>query len=76
MLGLTIPPSVLAIADEMIEERCCLLQCMSPLLADCVAEVCGYSSEAAASISGNGSHHPLICRAVTLDQTALTHDIG
>src|SRR5204862_7188292 len=24
-----------------------------------VAEVCGYSSEAAASISRNGSHHPL-----------------
>jgi hypothetical protein len=45
-------------------------------VADIVAEVCNYSSEAAASISGNGSHHPLICRAATLDQTALTHDIG
>jgi 5-methylcytosine-specific restriction endonuclease McrA len=30
-----------------------------PELADCVAEVCGYSSEAAASISRDGSHHPL-----------------
>jgi tripartite-type tricarboxylate transporter receptor subunit TctC len=29
------------------------------LLADFVAEVCGYSSEAAASISRDGSHHPL-----------------
>lgn len=26
---------------------------------DCVAEVCGYRSEAAASISRDGSHHPL-----------------
>jgi hypothetical protein len=30
-----------------------------PKSADCVAEVCGYSSEAAASISRDGSHHPL-----------------
>jgi hypothetical protein len=29
------------------------------LVADCVAEVCGYRSEAAASISRDGSHHPL-----------------
>jgi hypothetical protein len=32
---------------------------MSPVVADYVAEVCGYSSEAAASISRDGSHHPL-----------------
>jgi hypothetical protein len=30
-----------------------------PSCADCVAEVCGYRSEAAASISRDGSHHPL-----------------
>jgi hypothetical protein len=29
------------------------------LRADIVAEVCGYSIEAAAAISRNGSHHPL-----------------
>jgi hypothetical protein len=33
---------------------------MSPLLADIVAEVWSYSSEAAAWISPNGSHHPLL----------------
>jgi hypothetical protein len=32
---------------------------MRPVLADFVAEVRDYSSEAAASISRNGSHHPL-----------------
>jgi hypothetical protein len=32
---------------------------LGPLCADCVAEVCGYSSEAAASISRDGFHHPL-----------------
>jgi len=31
----------------------------SPLSADIVAEVCDYSSEAAAWTSRNGSHHPL-----------------
>jgi hypothetical protein len=30
-----------------------------PLCADIVAEVCSYSSELAAWISRNGSHHPL-----------------
>jgi hypothetical protein len=30
-----------------------------PLSADIVAEVCDFSSEAAGSISRNGSHHPL-----------------
>ena len=36
---LAVPPSLLAMADEMIEQRCCLLQCMSPFVADFVAEV-------------------------------------
>jgi Protein of unknown function (DUF3489) len=35
---------------------------------------CGYSSEAAASISRNGSHHPLFAARWTLDQTALRRD--
>jgi hypothetical protein len=34
-------------------------QLSRPVSADIVAEVCSYSSEAAASISPNGSHHPL-----------------
>ena len=28
VLGLTVPPGVLAIADEVIEQKCCLVQCM------------------------------------------------
>jgi hypothetical protein len=36
-----------------------LLHCMSPVMADFVAKVCDYGGEAAASISWNGSHHPL-----------------
>jgi hypothetical protein len=37
--GLTIPPGVLAIADEAIEYRYFLLQRIRSLLADSVAEV-------------------------------------
>jgi hypothetical protein len=40
-------------ADKSADES------LSLLCADCVAEVCGYSSEAAASISRDGFHHPL-----------------
>ena len=38
-LGIIVPPMLLTRADEVIEQRCCLLRCMSPLLADCVAKV-------------------------------------
>ena len=62
----TIPNKLLVLAEEMFEERCFLLRCISPLLADIVAEGCDYSSEAAASIPRKGSHHPLFCGAVTL----------
>jgi hypothetical protein len=37
--------------------------CRGPRSADTVAEVCGYSSEAGASISRNGSHYPLFADA-------------
>ena len=32
-LGIIVPPMLLTRADEVIEKRCCLLRCMSPLLA-------------------------------------------
>jgi hypothetical protein len=31
-LGIIVPPMLLTRADEVIEQRCCLLRCMSPLL--------------------------------------------
>jgi hypothetical protein len=40
--GLTVPPSLLALADEVMNNDPFLLHCMSPLLADFVAEVGDY----------------------------------
>jgi hypothetical protein len=37
--GLTVPPSLLALADEVMNNDPFLLHCMSPLLADCVVKV-------------------------------------
>jgi hypothetical protein len=37
--GLTVPPSLLALADEVMNNDLFLLHCMSPLLADFVAKV-------------------------------------